>query len=98
VGIGVFATLNFGRGVTCVFDKSTGEMTLAKMKVFRRQQTTHSIYGISHFDVETNTDVRAYGVFMILRSGESIPIASFSFLDREPMEALLSRVRGFLRD
>ena len=97
VGLGVFITLNFGRGVTCVFNKDTGEMVLDKTKVFRREKVTHSIYGISHFDIEENTDLRAYGVFMILRSGERIPITSFSVLDREHMESLLNRVRGFLR-
>jgi L-cystine uptake protein TcyP (sodium:dicarboxylate symporter family) len=95
--LGLLTTLGFGLGVTFTLDKTDEVMQLRRMRLFRLHHETHSIYGISHLDVETNTDLQAYGLFLVLRSGERIPLAAISMLDQEHMERLVKQVRAFLR-
>ena len=97
VVIGILTTLGFAQGVTFTLDKREEVMHLRRMRFFRLQQETRSIYGISHVEVETNTDLRAYGLFLVLRSGERLPLAAMSMLDQEHMEHLVKQVRTFLR-
>lgn len=90
-------TFHFGRGVIFILDKTNEVMSLQRMGLFRMKHITHSIYGISHVDVEQNTDVQAYGLWLVLRSGERIPLGAISMLDEDHMETLLKQIRSFLR-
>ena len=97
VFIGVLVTVHFLRGITFVIDKTTEEITLAQPHFFRKVLTSYSIYGVSHLDVETNDDVRAHGLIMVLRSGERVPIAAYAEIEAEPMETVIQQIRTFLR-
>lgn len=94
---GVFITVNISRGITCILDKQTGTLSLVSMGFLRNQRIQHSLYGVAHLDVETNTETRAYGLFFVLRSGERIPLAAFAFIDHDHMETVVAQVRAFLR-
>ncbi len=95
--LGLWAAVHFSRGTTCILDKAAGTLTLETMHLFRMKRDDRPIYGLSHVDVETNEQARAYGVFLVLRSGEKIPIAAVSMLDKEDLESLLTQIRQFLR-
>lgn len=93
----VGALLHFWHGITCVFDKDAEVMTLHNMKLFRRDVQSWPIYGVSHLDAEFNADIRVYGLFVVLRSGERIPIATVPMIDEAHAQELKRQVRGFLR-
>lgn len=97
VGVGAMTVVNFGRGMTFVLDKAEEVMRLQRVGIFKMRYTTHSIYSISHIDIDTNTDVRAYGLFLVLRSGERIPLTSIPMIDEDHMEDTVKQVRQFLR-
>lgn len=90
-------TLHFGRGVTFILDKTEEVMKLQRMGLFRMNYITHSIYGISHLHIEENSDVRAYGLWLVLRSGERIALGTLSALDEDEIDTLRKHVHGFLR-
>lgn len=95
--LGVLAFMNFARGTVCTLDKSAEIVTIRTAMMFGRRAITHSIYGISHLDVTTSDDLRAYGLFLVLRSGERIALAGVPAIDRDRMQAVIDEVRAFLR-
>lgn len=97
VGVGALTTLYLIVGTTCTFDKMAETLAIERMNLLRREREERPIYGFSHLDVETNAESRVYGVFVVLRSGERIPLAVVSYFDQAALEALLLRVRLFLR-
>jgi hypothetical protein len=58
---------------------------------------TVSIYAISHVETTQNTEMNAYGVFLVMKSGEHIPLASFYKVDEASMKAVINEIRTFLR-
>lgn len=97
VGLGALTTLYLLVGTTCTFDKLAGTLTVERMNLLRRERDERPIYGFSHLDVEANANERLYGVFVVLRSGERIPLAVVSVFDQDLLDALMRRVRQFLR-
>jgi uncharacterized membrane protein (DUF485 family) len=95
--LGIWAAVHFSRGTTCILDKNEGTLTLETLHLFRMKRHDRPIYGLSHVDAETNAHARAYGVFLVLRSGEKIPLAAISMLEQDALESLLKQIRGFLR-
>jgi membrane protein YdbS with pleckstrin-like domain len=95
--VGMMATLHSLRGTTCIFDKADGTLTIERMRLFRLERQHRPIYGVSHLDVEQNDLARAYGLFIVLRSGERIPLAAVPIMDGERIEALRRQIRSFLR-
>lgn len=98
VVVGGLATLNFRHGVTAVFDRERESFIVRRMNLFRPQEIAHPIYGVDRVDVETNDEIRAYGLFVVLRSGERIPLAAISMLDHDHMAQVVAAMRTFLRD
>ncbi len=98
VALGVMASLHFWIGVACVLDKDSEAFILQRVDFFRTKTEEHSIYGISRVDVDENAEVHAFGVFIVLRSGQRIPVASYHQQDEDVMRATVGHLREFLRD
>lgn len=97
VVLGAMTTVNFARGTTITLDKIFESVHIQRVGFFRMRHTTHSIYGISHVDIEHNDDVRAFGLWLVLRSGERIPLAALSAHDHEYAQDLVRQIHYFLR-
>ncbi len=97
VALGLLAVANFTGGVTCVLDRETATVTIQRVDFFRRSEFRHAIYSVSHLEVETNADVQAYGLFIVLRSGERVPLAAVPLIEQAHVEQLRRQVREFLR-
>lgn len=95
--IGGLAALSFAYGTSCIFDRERESFVLRRMNVFRPQEIRHSLYGVARIDVEINDEVRAYGLFVVLRSGERIPLTAISMLDEAHMQHVVAQMRAFLR-
>lgn len=95
--MGIAATLSFNQGITCVFDREAESLTISRVDIFRTVQHSYPIYGVARIDVETNDEVRAYGLFIVLHSGERVPLAAIPMIDREHMEHIVAELRAFLR-
>ncbi|MFW5748724.1 MAG: hypothetical protein ACOCYT_03840 [Chloroflexota bacterium] len=95
--LGVMAALHFLVGTTCVLDREAEEISVERVEWFRAREERHSIYGISRIEVEANPEVHAFGVFIVLRSNQRIPVASFHDQDEDAMRALVERMRAFLQ-
>jgi hypothetical protein len=96
-GLGLMATLHFLYGVTWTLDKDTETVTIEGTAMLRRTQQSYPIYGVSRLDIERNAEARAYGVFLVLRSGERVPITAYAAIDHEYIEPVITQVRAFLR-
>lgn len=95
--LGITASLHFLVGSTCIIDRDAEAVTLERVGFLRTHTEQHSIWGISHVEVEENVEVHAFGVFLILRSYDRIPVASFHRQDEEAMRSLVQEIRAFLR-
>ncbi len=95
--IGGMATLSFAHGISCVFDRENEAFVIRRINLFRPQEIRHSIYGIERLDIERNDEVRAFGLFIVLKSGERVPMAAISMLDEDHMQHLAQQIRAFLR-
>lgn len=95
--LGVVAALGFANGVSCVMDKDAEVVLLERMNIFRKQKQSLPIYAVSHLDVEENAELRVYGVFLVLLSGERLSLTTFRTVDEVPMRELVRAVRVFLR-
>lgn len=93
VGFGLIVLWQIGQGVTLIFDKQAESVMIQRAR--RAQQ--HSIYGVMRLETERNEQARAYGVFLVLRSGERIAITAVPESDRDHLEKLLHTVRQFLQ-
>jgi hypothetical protein len=97
VALGLLAVANFAGGVTCTLDRAAGTITIERVDFLRRSAFSHAIYSVSHLDVQTNADVQAYGLFVVLRSGERVPLAAIPIIEQAHVEQLRRQVREFLR-
>ena len=97
MALGALATLHFLRGTTWTLDKDAEVITWTGTNFIRPVENRYPIYGVSRLDVETSPEMRAYGLFLVLRTGERIPIAAFAMMDSEHMERVVGEVRTFLR-
>ncbi|MBC8100192.1 MAG: hypothetical protein H7Y11_12170, partial [Armatimonadetes bacterium] len=95
--VGGVALLGAGYGVRITFDKLSETVTLEKMLLLRSQTRQHAIYGVSHVHIETNPEIKLYGLFLQLRSGERIPIGTLPEEDVETVDAIRRTVSSFLR-
>ncbi|HEX2622201.1 MAG TPA: hypothetical protein VHL11_18715 [Phototrophicaceae bacterium] len=97
VGFGVFAVFNLSRGVIFILDRTQETAILISAHRLRRVSHQYSIYAISHLQVETSPELRAYGLFLVLRSGEKIPLATFPEHEQDYLEQLIRTIHAFLR-
>lgn len=95
--IGVMAYQHFTKGVTLVLDKAREIMHLQKVNIFRVTQREDPIYGISRIEVQTDERMRVYALYVVLRTGEKIPVAAMSSVDEADMERAVNAIRAFLR-
>ncbi len=95
--LGMVAALHFLIGTTCVLDKDAEEFVIERVAFFRTQAERHSIYGISRINVQENEEVHAFGVFVVLKSGQHVPIASFHNQDEDAMRAIVRELLQFLQ-
>lgn len=97
VGLGVMAVAHFGLGVRCTLDKDEGTVVIRTAGALRPRHETYSIYAVSHFEVQANESAHAWALFLVLRSGERIPVSAFPAIDREVVDGIVRDLRGFLR-
>ncbi|MCU0499660.1 MAG: hypothetical protein MUF87_20100 [Anaerolineae bacterium] len=90
---GVIGCWQIAQGVRLTFDKDAESVVLQRA----RRQNHHSIYGVLRLEAERNELARAYGLFLVLRSGERIAITAVPEGDRDQLEHLLQTVRHFLQ-
>lgn len=97
VMLGIIATLHLSYGVHCEFNRANERMVIRRIGLFRPTETHHSIYAISHLDTQHNIEIGMYGVFLVMKNAERIPLASFYEVDEANMTAVINEIRTFLR-
>ena len=96
--LGSTALRQAAQGRRCTFDKTLETVTIIRPRLLRAQVMEYSIYGVSHVDVEHNAELRAYALFLVLRSGLRIPLASVPAHDHEAVRQVSQQIRFFLRN
>jgi hypothetical protein len=96
VSIGTLMGVSAGQGRCCIFDKQSETVTLKRINWLRWQIITHSIYGVARAEVERNQDVRAFGIFLVLRSGERLALATLPLHDEDSAYSMVRTIRQFL--
>lgn len=94
--LGVLMSNSAGRGTRCTFDHDAEIYRLRKPTLLRSQSDEASIYSVSHVAVERNDEVKVLGVFLVLRSGERLPLASVPFHEESDARQIAHTVRSFL--
>ena len=97
VVIGVRMLTKTGTGITLIFDRNTEQLTLQHRRFINTHEQHYSIYAVSQIDVEGNDEFRVYGVFLVLRSGERIALATVPVYDEADVRQISKQVRAFLR-
>ncbi|MCU0480587.1 MAG: hypothetical protein MUE54_05170 [Anaerolineae bacterium] len=97
VVIGIIATRHLSYGVHCEFDRTQEVMVIRRIGLLRPIETRHSIFAISRIETQHNAEIGMYGVFLVMKSGERIPLASFYEVDEGDMTAVINEIRTFLR-
>jgi hypothetical protein len=95
--LGVLASRHFLIGPACLIDRDSESIVIERIGLMRRHQETYSLYGVSHIDIQHNDEVHAFGVFLVLKSHQRVPVASFHDQDEDAMRALVADIRAFLR-
>ncbi len=95
--LGIAACCRFLKGVTFILDKTEETMYLQTVNFFAAQIVTQSIYAVSHIHIETDPRMRVYGLYVVLRSGQKLPLAAISTLDEADMQTAVNAIRAFLR-
>jgi len=85
-----------GRGTECTFDKQREIMILRTPHLWRSSFHEYPIYGVSHLEVKHNEEVRVFGVFLVLRSGERIALGTVTPFDEAHVRNIGKTVRKFL--
>lgn len=96
VSVGVMATINMARGITCIFDKDSETFAIWRPHFMGMQTTEHSIWGIKRVDVIRNDEMRLLALFVILRSNEKIPLTTMPQHDEGAIYELANTIRAFL--
>lgn len=94
--LGVMMSNTAGRGTRCTFDRDAETVCLQKPNLLSADSDEASLYSVSHVMVERNEDVKALGVYLVLRSGEKRILASVPLHETEEAHEVARTVRGFL--
>lgn len=97
VVIGAIASRHLSYGIHCDFDRTAEILTLRHIGIFRPIETQYSIYAISHLETIQNHEIGMYGVFLVLKNGDKIPLASYYAVDEAEMKSVINEIRTFLR-
>jgi len=96
--LGVFGVRVALAGMTCTLDRTLAQVMLRRARGLRLDVESWSIYAISRMEIETNLELRAVGVFLVLRDQTRIALASLPMLDQDAAESLRRTVNAFLHD
>lgn len=97
VVIGAIATRHLIYGVHCDFDRTAETLTIRRIGILRPIETQYSIYALSHLETVQNHEIGMYGVFLVLKNGDKIPLASYYTVDEADMKSVINEIRTFLR-
>lgn len=97
VGLGLPVALGLLRGSTCVFDRPSATIHLTRLHHLRPRTIQYPLYGVSHTRVATNDETRSHALYLVLRSGEEVLLASASVFEAEAVERVRQQVWHFLR-
>jgi hypothetical protein len=95
--IGVYIALSLWRGVTVTFDRADGTFCVRRSQGWRPAETHGSLYAIKRLALEENETARVIGLFLELRSGERLPLATIPSYATDSAQDLARTVREFLR-
>lgn len=96
-GLGILGVNNALRGMRCRFDRATATVTIERPRGLRLAVQQLSIYAISRLEIEENQEMRLLAVYLVLRSGERLALASAPHFDAEELRGIQVAVRDFLR-
>ncbi len=96
--VGILSAASMLQGVTCTLDRERETAAVRRARFLRSARQTFPIYSVSHLAVEQNPEVRVFGVFLVLRSGERIALATVPPHEQEPMDRTARAVKRFLLD
>ena len=96
LAVGVLAAFSMWHGVTCIFDRAKECVTVRRARFLRVSLQTLPIYSVSHLAIEQNPEVHVFGIFLVLRSGERIALATVPLHDEEEMRQNTRAVKDFL--
>lgn len=85
------------RGTTCTFDRGAATVTVHGPDGWRARHQQHSLYGVSHAHVEHNAELDTFALYLVLRSGERIPLGVCHAFQRAEVETTVQTIRAFLR-
>lgn len=94
--VGVLVAFSMWHGVTCTFDREGETVTIRRARFLRATQQILPIYSVSHLALEQNPEVRVFGIFLVLRSGERIALATTPLHDEEMLRSHTRTVKDFL--
>jgi hypothetical protein len=95
--LGAQTAITVLRGTTCTFDRTTEQVTVTTPERLHLRQDHHSIYGVSHAYAEHNDDLHTFALYLVLRSGERIPLGTCQEFEQDEVETIVKTVRAFLK-
>jgi len=96
LAIGILSASTMLHGVSLELDREHEIATIRRVRFLRMQQQTYPIYSVSHLATEENPEVRVIGLFLMMRSGERIALATVPAYDQEAMQRIVRTVKSFL--
>lgn len=96
-GLGILGVNNALRGMRCRFDRATATVTIERPRGLRLAVQQMSIYAVSRLEIEENQEMRLLAVYLVLRSGERLALASAPHFDADELRGIQTAVRDFLR-
>jgi len=95
--IGMGGGLALAQGTRCIFDRSDETLIIERAPFRHSKAQSCSIYSVSHMAVTHNDEMNIVGLFLVLRSGEQIPLATLPPHDKPLAQHIAHEVRQFLR-
>lgn len=96
VVVGALAFVGAWGGMVLEFDRTSEAVSLQRPRLLQQTPQCWSIYSISHIHIERNDAVKAFGLFLVLRSGERVPLATVPIYDEATARQIAQDVRQFL--
>lgn len=97
VGGGAWLWNTARQGVTCALDHTSETCVIRKAYRLGTTEDQHAIYAVSHLATERNDEINMLGIFVVLRSGERIPLAIVPPHDEPEARQIMQTARNFLR-
>lgn len=87
----------------CTFDRTTGQVVLQRHSLWKRQTIQQPLHFIKDVEVGEHTSNfvskghKTYGIFLILRSGERVPISFADLTSPRHYNVIAETIRQFLK-